>query len=172
VKTLLLAVALLSVHRTSDDAKKIDVAISSQPFSKAIRAVSMYVPERVELAVGDDPLVTYRANGVAPMAVIRALAAQAKASVVFENGRWWVQDVARDTVTIDVKDAEVHAILKQLQRQCGIKNLVIDPDVQGSGTFLFHDVPCQNAFDVVFHSLGLRAVNYPNSVITVRLSRQ
>ena len=171
MKTFLLAVALLSVHRTPDDAKKLDVAVASEPFSKAIRAVAMYVPERVELLVADDPLVTFRASGVAPMAAIRALAAEAKATVTFENGRWWVREQPRNTVTIDVKDAEVHAILKELQRQCGIKNLIIDPDVQGSGTFLFNEVPCRTAFDVVFHSLGLRAVNYPNSVITVRLSR-
>ena len=171
MKALLLAVALLSVHRTPDDAKKVDVAIANEPFSKAVRAVAMYVPERVELVVGNDPLVTYRAKGVAPMAAIRALAAQAKASVAFEDGRWWVRDLALETVTIDVKDAEVHALLKEMQRQCGIKNLIIDPDVQGSGTFMFTEVPCRTAFDVVFHSLGLRAVNYPNSVITVRLSR-
>ena len=32
------------------------------------------------------------------------------------------------TVTLDVKDAEVRDILKSMQRQCGIKNLAIDPD--------------------------------------------
>ena len=171
MKALLLAVALLSVHRTADDAKKVDVAISDEPFSKAVHAIAMYVPERVELVIGDDPLVTYRAKGVAPMAALRALATEARAKVTFEDGRWWVRDQELNTVTIDVKDEEVHALLRDMQRQCGIRNLIIDPDVQGSGTFLFNEVPCDTAFSVVFHSLGLAAVNYPNSVITVRLSR-
>lgn len=80
--------------------------------------------------------------------------------------------VRERTVTIDVKDAEIRPLLKNMQRQCGIKNLVIDPNVQGGGaTFLFRDVPCRQAFDVVFRTFGLTATNYPNSVITVGARR-
>ena len=61
------------------------------------------------------------------------------------------------TVTLDVKDADVRAILRSMKEQCGIRNLMIDPDVQGSGTFLFNDVPCSDAFSVVTRSLGLSA---------------
>lgn len=75
---------------------------------------------------------------------------------------------AEPTVTIDVKDAELRPLLKDMQRQCGIKNLVLDPDVQGSGaTFLFREVPCTQAFDVVFKTYSLRAVQYENSVVHV-----
>jgi type II secretory pathway component HofQ len=75
---------------------------------------------------------------------------------------------AEKTVTLDVKDAELRPLLKDMQRQCGIKNLVIDPDVQGSGaTFLFHEVPCTQAFDVVFKTFSLAAVQYENSVVHV-----
>jgi len=66
-----------------------------------------------------------------------------------------------------VKDAEVRYILKSMQSQCVIKNLMIDPDVQGKGTFLFRDVPCRTAFDTVMRSLGLKSVTYPNSVVTI-----
>jgi type II secretory pathway component HofQ len=59
------------------------------------------------------------------------------------------------TVTLDVKDADIRVILKSMQKQCAIKNLLIDKDVQGTGTFLFRDVPCRTAFDVVFKSAGL-----------------
>ena len=77
-------------------------------------------------------------------------------------------DRREPTVTIDVKDAEIRPLLKTMQKQCGIKNLVIDPNVQGGGaTFLFRGVPCRQAFDVVFRTFGLTAVNYPNSVVTV-----
>lgn len=71
------------------------------------------------------------------------------------------------TVTIDVKDAEVAVILKDLKKQCGIRNLMIDPNVEGKGTFYFRDVPCRLAFGVVLRSLGLDAVSYSSSVVTV-----
>jgi hypothetical protein len=71
------------------------------------------------------------------------------------------------TVKIDVKDEDVHKILATMQKQCGVKNLIIDPDVQVRGTFVFHDVPCSMAFKVVFRTLGLSSVDYGNSVITV-----
>jgi len=69
-------------------------------------------------------------------------------------------------VTIDVKDADVHVVLKSIQKQCGIKNLVIDPGVTGSGTFLFHDVPCKTALDTVLRVNGLAAKTY-SSVVAV-----
>jgi hypothetical protein len=71
------------------------------------------------------------------------------------------------TVKIDVKDEDVHKILATMQKQCAVKNLVIDPDVEARGTFVFHGVPCSTAFKVVFQTLGLSSVDYGNSVITV-----
>ena len=55
-----------------------------------------------------------------------------------------------------------------MQKQCAVKNLVIDPDVQARGTFVFHHVPCSTAFRVVLQSLGLGSVDYGNSVIDGR----
>jgi len=71
------------------------------------------------------------------------------------------------TVTLDVKDEEVRKIMASMQKQCAVKNLVIDPDVQARGTFVFHNVPCSTAFKVVLQSLALGSVDYGNSVITV-----
>ncbi|HYO78596.1 MAG TPA: hypothetical protein VE010_19205 [Thermoanaerobaculia bacterium] len=59
------------------------------------------------------------------------------------------------SVTLDVKDADVRVILKSMQQQCGIKNLLIDKDVQGEATILFRGVPCTTAFRVVFRQFGL-----------------
>jgi hypothetical protein len=78
-----------------------------------------------------------------------------------------VRIVRERTVTLDVKDAEARDILKSMQKQCGIRNLVLDKDVQGKGTFYFESVPCRTAFPLVLRSLGFNAVNYPNSVVTV-----
>ena len=71
-------------------------------------------------------------------------------------------------VTLDVKDADVHVVLKSIQKQCAIKNLVIDPGVIGSGTFLFHDVPCKVALDTVLKTTGLAATTYSSKVVAVR----
>jgi len=60
-------------------------------------------------------------------------------------------------VTLDVKDEDIHVILKSMQQQCAIKNLVIDPDVAGNGTFFFRDVPCERAFEVVLRTMRLAA---------------
>jgi type II secretory pathway component GspD/PulD (secretin) len=70
-------------------------------------------------------------------------------------------------LTIDVKDADVHVVLKSIQKQCGIRNLIIDPGVTGSGTFLFHNVPCNVALDTVLRVNGLAAKTYSSSVVAV-----
>lgn len=75
--------------------------------------------------------------------------------------------VAHRTVTLDVKDADARIVLKSMQQQCGIRNLVIDPGVQGSGTFYFRDVPCETAFPVVLRTMGLAGKIEPNSIVTV-----
>ena len=59
------------------------------------------------------------------------------------------------TLTIDVKNAEVREIFSQVKRQCRIRNLIIDRDVKGTGTFLFRAVPCPLAIRVITASLGL-----------------
>jgi hypothetical protein len=62
---------------------------------------------------------------------------------------------AEPTVTLDVKDEDVRVILKSMQQQCGIKNLLIDKEVAGSGMVYFRDVACTTAFRVVFQQFGL-----------------
>lgn len=63
---------------------------------------------------------------------------------------------APKTVTIDVKDAEPRVVIKEMQKQCGIRNVMIDPDVPNTGaTFYFRQVPCETAFSVVLRTYGL-----------------
>ena len=71
------------------------------------------------------------------------------------------------TVTLDVKDEEIVPVLKSMQKQCGIKNLVIDKEVQGKATFFFNELSCERAFDTVFRTMSLRAKVYSNDVINV-----
>jgi type II secretory pathway component GspD/PulD (secretin) len=74
-------------------------------------------------------------------------------------------------VTLDVKDADVHDILKSMQQQCGVKNLLIDKDVAGAGTIYFKDVACETAFRVVFQQFGL-AGTYEGNVVSVEARKK
>ena len=74
---------------------------------------------------------------------------------------------AERTVTIDFKDAEAKVVLKEMQKQCGIRNLVIDPGVAAKTTVLFTNVPCRQAFGVVLRSMGLDAKIYSNNMVNV-----
>lgn len=73
----------------------------------------------------------------------------------------------RQVVSLDVKDEDVRVILRSMQKQCEIRNLIIDPKVEGKGTFLFHDVPCRTAFEVVTTTMSLKIVSYENDVVAV-----
>lgn len=72
------------------------------------------------------------------------------------------------TVSLDVKDARVRDVLKSMQKQCAIKNLIVDPDVpEGAATFYLKDVPCPAAFDVVLSTYHLKAVTYSDDLTSV-----
>ena len=98
-------------------------------------------------------------GGVAP--------AISPASALAKNAGRIARATHETGVTLNVKDEEVRKIMATMQKQCAVKNLVIDPDVQARGTFVFHQVPCSTAFKVVLQSLALGSVDYGNSVITV-----
>lgn len=161
------AMASISVRRSPYNAKRVDIYVVKEPLTDAIGALEMYLPRHVDMLLGNDPIVTYRAREVAPEAALRALVAAGKVELTIEEDRYWVRSPGEPTVTIDFKDAEARVILKSMQRQCGIKNLIVDPQVQGTGTFLFTNVPCRQAFDVVLRSLGLAAETYSSSMVHV-----
>jgi hypothetical protein len=101
------------------------------------------------------------------LTLLMASAASAATTKRLDGDGKPVVRVAERTVTIDVKDAEAVAILKDMQKQCGVRNLMIDPQVKGKGTFLFREVPCRQAWTIVLRSLGLDSISYSNSVVTV-----
>jgi hypothetical protein len=73
--------------------------------------------------------------------------------------------------SLDVKDEDARVVLKDLQKQCGIKNLLIDKEVGGRAMFYLRDVPCSTAFAIVAHTFQLRIVVEENSVVDVRPRR-
>ena len=164
------AQAGISVARSQTMPRTIDVAIAHQPLSVAVRALELYLRKPVEIESSGDPEVSFSARGVRPEAALAALALSGGAKVVEERERTVIRS-AGPLVTLDVKDAEIKVILRSFKEQCGIRNLVVDPGVTGSGTFLLRDVPCRTAFRVVFGMMGLRASYEPNSVVTVSVRR-
>lgn len=77
--------------------------------------------------------------------------------------------VSAPTVTLDVKDAEARVVLKSMQKQCGVRNLIIDPDVpRTAATFYLRDVPCETAFRVVLRTYGLAAQSSPQILEVTR----
>ena len=72
-------------------------------------------------------------------------------------------------VTLDVRDEDARDVFASLQRQCGIRNVVIDPRVQVRGTFFFHDLPCSEAFRAAVDSMGLVASRYDTNLTIVRI---
>ena len=75
-------------------------------------------------------------------------------------------------VTLDVKDEDVRVILKSMQKQCGIRNLLIDKEVSGTASLVyFRDVPCTTAFRTVFRQFGLAGQVDGNVVSVERRSR-
>jgi hypothetical protein len=161
------ASASVSVRRSPYKQKTIDVYIVNERLTTAVASLETYLPFRVQMLLGDDPVITVRVRQVSPEAALNRIVAAAGVELKNEMGQYWISDNREPSVTLDVKDAEVREILKSMKLQCGIKNLIIDPNVSGTGTFMFTDVPCKTAFNTVFRSLGLAAETYPNSVITV-----
>jgi hypothetical protein len=87
-------------------------------------------------------------GGVQPLALLVTLALAATATAA--------PKAKSRTVTLDVKDAEAREVLQSMRKQCGIKNMVIDPDVHAGGaSFYFKQVPCETAFRVVLRTYGL-----------------
>jgi type II secretory pathway component GspD/PulD (secretin) len=79
---------------------------------------------------------------------------------------------AEPTVTLDVKDEDVRVILKSMQKQCGIRNLIIDKEVSGKASLVyFHDVPCSAAFRTIFRQFGLAGQSDQNVVSVERRDR-
>lgn len=161
------AAASISVRRSPYNSKTIDVYVVDEKLTDAIGAIEPYLPKRVEFVLGKDPTVTFRAREIAPQKALLSIVDAARADLKADDDRYLITNRGQPTVSLDVKDAEAGEILKSMQRQCGIKNLMIDPQVQGSGTFLFNQVPCRQAFDIVLRSLGLAAQTYSDTLVSV-----
>lgn len=160
------AAATVSIHRVDPNA--ISVIIRDEPLSVAVDALAPMLTKKVRIVSGDDPVITIREQRTTANAALQAIVRIAKLQLLDEKGVWTIRNTSAPTVTLDVKDMAVREILAAMQKQCGIKNLIVYPSVSGSGTFLFHDLPCRTAFNVVTSTLSLRIDEYENDLVAVR----
>jgi type IV pilus assembly protein PilQ len=61
---------------------------------------------------------------------------------------------AGETISLDLKDADLKDVLRTFA-QLARWNIVIDPEVKGSVTVRLHDVPWDQALDVILQVNGL-----------------
>jgi type II secretory pathway component HofQ len=60
---------------------------------------------------------------------------------------------AGEPISLDVKDADLRDILHTFSQLTGL-NMAIDPDVHGSVTVRLHDVPWDQALDLILRTNG------------------
>jgi hypothetical protein len=75
----------------------------------------------------------------------------------------------RQHISVDFEKVEVAAALKQLAKETGMKNIVLDPTLEKGKagkalvTLQMEDVPLETAVRLLAETAGLRAVREPNS---------
>jgi len=165
-------VSISTVTTSQKNAGKVDVTFIRTSLAASLAKLSSSMKRPVRLDA-PDRMITFHASDVEPSLALTLLAAREKLKLGAEGTTVVVTDPApENTVTMDVTDTDVRKILKSMQRQCRVRNLVIDPEVKGAGTFLFNAVPCSIAFRTVFNSLGLSGDFEPNSVVQIKGARQ
>ena len=102
-----------------------------------------------------DRIVDFKRDRIAPDEALREIARAERLVLTGTRRGWTISDPAEPTLTMNVKDADIHSLMQIVKEQCGIRNLIIDPGVSGSGTFLFNDVSCTQGIETILRSIGL-----------------
>jgi hypothetical protein len=132
---------------------RVDVRAAS--VREIVKAIEPHLGERVIVRTDRNPVLDFRSPGIEPMAALELVVTRAGLVLAQENDLWVASDPSEPTLTIDIKDGEVRDIMREVKSQCGIRNLIVDPDVQGRGTFLFNDLPCSQAIRTILATMGL-----------------
>lgn len=163
-----LAAATVEVKQSTRAGEAVvSVAATKAPLSAVVAKLNATVGGGVELEKGFDKPVTLALSEVPRDKAWKRLASATGLRLIEKEGRRLLM-ATEPTADLDVKDASLDAILASLQKQCGVRNVVVDPGVTGTGTFLFHDVPCTEAFEIVLRSLGLDGEFQGEAGIAVR----
>lgn len=126
---------------------------------RAGTAVSGTIPDRT---------VTMSLRRVPLDDLVEVILSEAGLSVKREHGALHVRSVEERTASLDLVDADLEPTIRSLAEQCGIPNVMIDPNLKRSGaTFRFREVPCSSAFDVVFSTMRVNG-RVGGSIVVVR----
>jgi hypothetical protein len=175
--SMLLAVVLLSanvdagVDVTPRNDGRLDVVAENATLRSVFEVIALRGGIGVRYEAADRVVSAFRLTGVTADDAVKRLAAREGLRVVKREGVLVVRNSEEPTLSIDVKDAPIRQIVSEVRQQCGIRNIMIDPGVEASGTFLMKDVPCSVALRTIFQSLGVSAEVYPNSVLRVEKSK-
>lgn len=167
-----LAAPVLKISRVSSTDQRLNVVIQDAPLSSVMKALELHLSQPVLVDDAADRMISFRASRILPDTLMKTLVRNAGLDIESQAGWLVVRDPSEPTVTLDLKDAELTLILQEIKKQCGIRNLMIDPEVrEHRGTFLFVEVPCTQALVTIFDSLGLTAEVEANSILTVENPR-
>jgi hypothetical protein len=173
VSVMLLALASLQASSLQFKAYRdrgellVDVRAEKVSLTALVSRVAEATGSTITVEPAAERTVSVSLQAVEPLRVLREVAIANRLFLVERQGRFGLMK-SEPKVTLDVKDGEVRAILRELRLQCGVRNLMVDPAVAGAGTVLFNEVPCGDAFQVVFSIFGLAGEFQPNSVTSVR----
>ena len=135
--------------------------------SRVLSAVSMRTGDAIALDAPDRLVTIDLTARDVPELLARIARDEGLAVIAGEQG-YTLRDPAEPSVTIDVVDAELGEILAVVKKQCGIKNVIVDPGVTGKGTFLFREVPCGISLRTILRTMALAVETYPSSVVRVK----
>lgn len=144
----------------------IRVEASRASFRELAAALAVHLDEPVTMQFAGDRLVELRSSPIPPRQALQRAAAAAGLEMETRAGII-ITDPDEPRLHLDVKDADVRSVLRSVKTQCGIANMMIDPEVAGRGTFLFDGVPCSEGLRIILASLGLGA-EVERNVVHVR----
>lgn len=157
----------LSIDRTAGTA---DVHTRNASLSNLIRLAEMRSGTFVNGAI-PDYVVTIHLRGVPIHSLIDRIAEEVGLLLVRSPEGNHLIDPSERLVNLNVVDARLDAVVESVARQCGIRNVMIDPGLDSKGTFVLLEVPCSTALPVVFRTLGIEGELHRNSILVVRKSR-
>ncbi len=166
------AMDAVRIAPSATDRQTIDVAVENGSLEAVLATLELYTGKAIRSLLPADRQISLHARSVRPLDALRRIAAEANLKVDETPNAFLVSDPSEPRLALDVKDAEVHEIMKIVKQQCGIRNLIIDPDVSGKGTFLFKDVPCSVGLRTIVRSLELALEIDENSTVVVNRSRR
>ncbi|HVT45858.1 MAG TPA: hypothetical protein VMT00_15885 [Thermoanaerobaculia bacterium] len=155
------------VLRSEEGAGRIDVIAERASLFAVTRSMQIHVRKPIVVDLERDRMLNLVLLSLDPLVALQRISEHAGLVLTEEQQRYVLRDAGEPVLTIDVKEEEVRVILTSIQEQCGIRNLMVDPKVQGRGTFLFHEVPCSVGIRKIFQSIGLRGTIEPNSILRV-----